>query len=741
MRQLYLFLLISYIFSGSLIAQTNIRASIEKAGQFKGQVVLSEENILFSESFDQQKLPENWTDTVFSLEKTWIFQPLPDYPFSEIHSGDFASAICPWVNDTIGQNEWLISPIIDLPSDPKNIQLEFYAGFSKTWIKNANLEFWVGDFQLTDTIWKKIWNAGSYVDTLSADWTWRDANASLTSYKGKSIKLGFRYTGKNGDLIAIDNIIISSLDKANEADILSFSLNNQLEDAVIDAQNKKISVKMIYGTNLAQIVPTFTISAGATSSIQSGDTIAIRPGETFEIEVMAEDSISVNVWQITATEADVVKEADIKSFSIIGQTRATIIDTKNAIIEAEINCTANPDSLVVQFEISKAAKSSIQSGDTLAVGIESPYPILIQAQDTTISRTWQLLVSVRNYTADIISFAVPSQIGASIIDTAANTIFVQLPYGSSLEKVVPSFNLADCATSAPASGDTLAFENKIPKNFLVYPQNTALPPVSWKITIQLQKNTIYTQNFDAKDSIPLEWNVKSTSEQTWTFKHVPDYPFSAIYKPSKYSAFVPWSATQEQDEWLTSPTISTQGFVDQNITDLKLGFYAGYNPVFCTGYSDLLVYVKSATSDWQLEWQMPKENENPNSWIWRYQQIDLSAFLGQEIQLAFVYKGSNGDLMAIDDIQLFSDPSDILKSEQRIKFVNVYPNPATDYIMLESQFTTEIKLFDLSGRMVLWEKNIAAGNAIRLPALKKGFYLLRMHLGTGEIITQKLQIQ
>lgn len=741
MRLIYLLGLISYLFSGTLIAQTNIRAQIDKPLHLKSQAVFSTENIIFSEAFDEQKLPENWTDTVFSTEKTWTFQPLPDYPFSDIINGDLASAICPWVNDTIGQNEWLISPIIALPSDPKNIQLDFYAGFSKTWIKNANLELWIGDFQASDTIWKKIWNAASYVDTMTANWTWRAAYSSLTTYKGKSIKLGFRYTGKNGDLIAIDNIVVSSYDKANEAEILSFSLNNQLEDAVIDAQNKKISVKMIYGSNFSEIIPSFTLSAGATSSIKSGDTIAIVPGEPFEIEVLAEDSVTTSIWEISAIEAEVVKDADIKSFSIIGQTRAALIDTKNAIIEAEINCKTNPDSLIVSFEISKAATSSIQSGDTISVGIESPYAILIDAQDTTVSRTWQLIVSVRDYTANILSFSIPKQIGAAIIDTAANSIFVQLPYGSKLDSITPNFTLGDCASSMPASGDTVAFTNKIPKTFLVYPQNENLAPVSWKITIQLQKNTLFTQGFDAKDSIPLDWKVDTLSTKSWTFKHVPDYPFSTVYKPSKYSAFVPWSATDEQNEWLISDTFDTQSFVDLGIKDVKLGFYAGYNPYFSYGFCDLKAYVRTLTGQWQLKWQMPEVNENPYDWAWRYQQIDLSTLLGQKLQLAFVYAGNNGDLIAIDDIQVFSEPDELLKNEHKINSVSFYPNPASDYIVLQGEKLTRILLYDLSGRMVFGQKNITPGNAIRLPALQKGLYLLKMQYETGEISIQKLQIQ
>lgn len=742
MRIFFSFWLIFFFFPMWIQAQISLKSAVAKYPPLKSAENLSAENILFSESFDLAQLPENWTDTVFSTEKTWIFQVLPDFPFSEIVSGDAASAICPYVNDTIGQNEWLITPIIELPAVAKTIQLDFYAGFSKTWLKNANLEVWLGDFLPTDTVWKKIWNAASYKDTLSSNFTWRKASASLTTYKGKNIKLGFRYVGEKGDLIALDHIIVSSFDKANEADILSFSLTNQLEEAVIDAQNKTISVKMIYGTDFSALVPTFTLSAGATASIQSGDTISLTSGEPFEIEVLAEDSVSKNTWKLTATEAEVAKEANIVSFSITGQTQPAIIDTKNAIIEAEISCTTNPDSLILTFETSKAATASIQSGDTMAVGILSPFPIVVQAQDTSVSRTWQLVVSVRDYTANIVSFSVPGQIGSAIIDTVQNTVFLQLPYGSKLDSLIPSFYAADCATSEPASGDTLRFENKVPKTILVYPKNTSLAPVKWNVTIQLQKNAIYTQGFDAKDSIPEGWNVHSESEKTWTFKHVPDYPFSAIYKPSKYSAFVPWAADgEEQDEWLMSAPISTQSFVDQGITDLKLGFYIGYNPYFSDGYCDLQVMVKTENSDWQLKWQLPSEEENPIEWTWRAKSVDFTSYLGQEIQLAFVYKGINGDLIALDEIQLYSDPTELLKIKDAQNYMKVFPNPASDYIMLEGDFLSDICLYDLSGRIVFQQKNIVPQSIIALPNLKKGLYLLKAVNQKGEISTQKLQIQ
>ena len=724
----------------NLLAQINIKSPINKNLYKTTQIEGGDE--IFYESFDENNLPTNWTDTVFSNKQTWMFQDLPDLSFSEINSQNISSAICPWNNDTIGQNEWIISPIIQLPEDYRSIVMNFYAGFSRPWLNNANLEIWVGKFLEDTTIWTNNWNARSHVDTLGVDWTWHPSEINLGAYKGTDIKLGIRYTGNNGDLVAIDDIYIAGLEFANESEILTFSLSNQKTEAIIDAQNNTISVELIYGTDFNSIIPQFTISSGAFSNILSGDTIELVRNEIFEIKVTAEDSISYKTWQLTATEAIVNTEANIESFSIQGQTGAAIIDTKNALVEIEVDCHTDLSEIVPNIEISKAATILPAIGDTISMEEGVSYFFQIQAQDTSISTKWQIVPTVRDYTSNILSLTFANQSGSSLIDSETKTIFAELIYGTNLDSLSPKFSLSDCATSVPLSGDTISFENNIPKKILVYPNDSTLTATEWTVIVQLKENTLFNEAFDSKDSIPEEWIISSLSSNTWQIAQLPDFPFSSIYKLSKYSAFCPWTSSENQEEWLISPVISTQSFVDLEITDLKLGFYVGYNHLYSYGYSDLIVQIKTDVTDWTEVWKIPAEDNNSSEWYWHQNTISIDNYLGENIQLGFLYQGFNGDLIAIDNVIVYSNPFTGIKKNKAIdNWVKIYPNPASHYLYVESEEQIQLEIIDLSGRTLLKKDNLSNNSSVNIEQLKKGLYIAKFVSKTGKISTQKLQIQ
>jgi hypothetical protein len=702
-------------------------------------------DVLFYEGFEQNSLPDNWTDTIHTNVKSWIFAELPDFPFKNINSQSPISAICPWNNDTtdIKQNEWLISSEINLPAGYKSISLDMYAGFSKTWLANANLEIWAGIVSGTTVSWSKVWNAQAYTDTLSSSWTWRKVSTSLIAFQSQNIKLGIHYTGNNGDLIAVDDISINGYKQGNGADILSFTVNNQKSDAVITAQKDSIHVEMLYGTDFTKLIPQFSLSSGATSSPSSGDTINVTPNEVFPITVTSEDGLIIKTWQLVAIEATVSKEAKIISFSVPTQTGTATIDDKNSIIQIEIDCKTDLTKLVPTLSISKAATIYPAIGDTISAEVNIPYFYTVVAQDTTISQKWQVIFSFCDYTANILNFTLPGQSGSSLVDQVNNTVFLEMNYGSALENIIPTITLADCATSSPASGEAVSFTNKIPETFIVQPKDTSLKPTTWEVTVQLKNNTLFVEEFDAAESIPSNWTLTAQADKTWIFENQQANSFTNLYSISKYSAICPWSSSQEQNEWLTSPLISTQSFVDAGVTDLKLSFYAGYNYSFMHGFADLIVKIKKASqTDWTPIWQIPEDDAKASSWYWHQVIIPIDSYLGSDIQIAFAYQGINGDLVGIDDIQMYSNPfTGIFHTTSLNNDIQIYPNPAKLNLNLSAKNNGTLSIIDLSGRIVLTKQVYAGNTTIDISNLKQGLYIARFINNERISSTQKFQIQ
>ena len=171
-------------------------------------------------------LPEGWTeqnktgaqyDPVTGKNKTWYVQGYT--------TGTTDGRYYAWINfdSEKEQDEWLISPSF-VPGP--NEHLFFDLHYSPFYMYYRNVERGVWDFNFDDptvtmqvyvsndngTNWNLLWDAHNTTDVYTEaninNYTggWRELFVSLSNYAGRSIKVAFRYVGKNGDSMALDNI-------------------------------------------------------------------------------------------------------------------------------------------------------------------------------------------------------------------------------------------------------------------------------------------------------------------------------------------------------------------------------------------------------------------------------------------------------------------------------------------------------------------------------------------------------
>ena len=119
---------------------------------------------------------------------------------------------------------------------------------------------------------------------------------------------------------------------------------------------------------------------------------------------------------------------------------------------------------------------------------------------------------------------------------------------------------------------------------------------------------------------------------------------------------------------------------------------------------------------------------------WNEAVVDLSAYIGQDVNLRFRGKTASGDLgdLAIDDI-LVTGITGIGNTAYDKEF-RVFPNPAKDILNivrngLSDEATISINITDLSGRTVLQEELNASGNGhyqINIGNLQQGVYFIHL---------------
>ncbi|MDN4165376.1 lamin tail domain-containing protein [Cytophagales bacterium LB-30] len=232
----------------------------------------------------------------------------------------------------------------------------------------------------------------------------------------------------------------------DEADILTFVLDEQTGAATIDAVNHTISVEVAYPNDLTNLAPTYTLSSGATADIASGATVDFSGGSV-DYTVTAQDGTTVKVWTVTVNEAAANTETDFLTFAITEETGAATIDAVNHTISVEVEYPNDLTNLAPTYTLSSGATADIASGATVDFSGGS-VDYTVTAQDGSTQQIWAVTVTEApsNQTA-ITAFSFAEQTGAATIDAGTQTITIEVANGTDVSGLVATFTLSDGASA------------------------------------------------------------------------------------------------------------------------------------------------------------------------------------------------------------------------------------------------------------------------------------------------------
>ncbi len=97
-------------------------------------------------------------------------------------------------------------------------------------------------------------------------------------------------------------VISAEVAPNNSTDFLTFSLEEQIEAAVIDKENHTVLINVALGTELSDLIPEFTLSEGARSNPTTGEAVDFSDPVTYIIT--AEDDITIQEWLLTVNVED-----------------------------------------------------------------------------------------------------------------------------------------------------------------------------------------------------------------------------------------------------------------------------------------------------------------------------------------------------------------------------------------------------------------------------------------------------
>lgn len=205
--------------------------------------------------------------------------------------------------------------------------------------------------------------------------------ASLISDLNNDGKSDLVVSNWEGNDIDVFKNIISP---ASETEIISFSFDEQTNEATITNGNVNIEVR--YGSPLTSLSPEIALSDGATVSPASG--VPTDFSNPVEYLVTAEDEETTQIWTVTVLVARNT-ETEILSFSLPEETESASIT--NGIINIEVANGTDVTSLVPEITVSEGASISPSSGTVQNFTESVNYTVI--AEDGQTTQQWTVTVS------------------------------------------------------------------------------------------------------------------------------------------------------------------------------------------------------------------------------------------------------------------------------------------------------------------------------------------------------------
>ncbi len=302
------------------------------------------------------------------------------------------------------------------------------------------------------------------------------------------------YTITAEDGVTTQNWVVTVTEApvATETDFLTFSMEEQTGDAVIDATAHTIAVEVNWLANLTNLKPTFTLSYGAIAKVdgltQTSGTSANDFTNPVTYQITAEDGTTTQDWVVTVTQGAVPQGAlcsdpiplTLDAQDISGTTEGFGDDYDDSVMEDVSTYYLGGDDIVYEFTIPEdgtISGSATYSHTWGAMVILDGCPdqastqsVVISGSSTSTSAsfsnvdieagTYYLIISnwvspqsvdfvfnlsyeeTLSDSAEILTFNIPGQVGETQILSEDKKVKVVMPYGTDLSNLVADFTIS-----------------------------------------------------------------------------------------------------------------------------------------------------------------------------------------------------------------------------------------------------------------------------------------------------------
>jgi len=243
--------------------------------------------------------------------------------------------------------------------------------------------------------------------------------------------------------------------------------------------------------------------------------------------------------------------------------------------------------------------------------------------------------------------------------------------------------------------------------------------------------TLFFEDFDEELGVFTPYNI--VGEQEW---HHGEFQGTTFANMNGYSG-----GANENEDWLVSPAISSQGNQDAFLSfrtamkfvgdplQVKVSVdYAGQGDPAGAEWIDITDVFDFSTGNY--EWV---ESGAVNVWS----VLDGYDLNYPNFYVAFVYKSSveGAASWEIDYVKVISYGTESVAEQNNA--IGLYPNPASEQVSFVLENDAQVSVFDMTGRMVN-EVNLTAGEAqLNVSELQSGVYFVNFRYVNGTTAVSK----
>lgn len=135
------------------------------------------------------------------------------------------------------------------------------------------------------------------------------------------------------------------------------------------------------------------------------------------------------------------------------------------------------------------------------------------------------------------------------------------------------------------------------------------------------------------------------------------------------------------------------------------------------------------------------EPQSPKKSGWKLISADLSAYKGKTILLSLVPVVNGESGIGVDQLRVTMDGKTDVEAPTLSLETTLYPNPASDYVTVQTRVGSTIELFATDGTMLSTTQATGERTSIALAQLPAGRYIARITSLEGEVVFRPLIIK